>query len=64
MNIILIMMKKDPSKLKIPHITVSISDSGKPKIDKPIKLRGRLGYFIKDDDRGYIFFNDFSARNY
>lgn len=56
--------EKRPFKIKDSSYTVSISDSGKPKIDKPIKLRGRLGYFIKDDDRGYIFFNDFSDRNY
>lgn len=60
--------EEEPSKLKIPHITVSLSGEGKPndskdltfkKIDKPIKLRGRFGYFIKDNGREYISFEKF-----
>ena len=61
------------NKLKVPHITVSLYEGASANnskdldfkvLDEPIKVRGRFGYFIKDDDRGYIFFNDFSDRNY
>ena len=53
-------------KLKIPHITTSISKEGKAvdtanlyfeELDEPIIIKGKFGYFIKDRNKSYISFN-------
>lgn len=53
--------------LKKPHITASIAENALPKdtanldfkpLDKPIKIVGRFGYWIKnfDNDQQYVYF--------
>lgn len=52
-------------KLKTPHITTSLSKEAVAMntknlnfvpLKKPIRLKGRFGYWIKDNDREYLSF--------
>ena len=56
----------NPKVLKIPHITSSIktgaiSSNTKKlkfrKLDKPVKVHGRFGFWIKEIDKEYAVFN-------
>ena len=56
------------NKLKIPHITVSLSEDATAndskdlnfkKLTKPIKVRGRFGYFVKDNGKEYVSFEPY-----
>lgn len=51
--------EEDPTKLKTPHITTSISQDSKAyltknldfkQLDKPIKVTGKFAYWIKEED--------------
>lgn len=52
-------------KLKIPHITTSLSKDGKAvftanldfkKLDNPILIKGKFGYFIRENEKSYVSF--------
>ncbi len=56
------------NRLKVPHITVSLSEGASAndsknldfkEIDKPVKVRGRFGYYIKEDDKEYVSFEPY-----
>ena len=56
------------NKVKVPHITVSLSKGARANdskdldfkaLNKPIKVRGRFGYFIKDDGKEYASFEPY-----
>ena len=60
--------EKDPTALKTPHITVSLAENAKAAntknlefkpLEKTIKIIGRFGYWIKDEDREYISFEPY-----
>lgn len=53
----------DNNLLKIPHITVSLSENSKPyftknlnfiKLDNPVSIIGKFGYWIKEEDKEYL----------
>ena len=55
-------------KLRIPHITTSIAEGEKPlhtkdlkfeKFEKPIKVKGRFGFFIIDEDKQYLSYEKY-----
>lgn len=55
----------NPDILKVPHITTSLAKHAKPvntknlhfePLDKPIKIIGRFGYWIKNQDRSFLSF--------
>ena len=56
------------NRLKVPHITVSLSEGASANdskdldfkaSDEPIKVRGRFGHFIKDNGKEYISFEPY-----
>ena len=56
------------NRLKVPHITVSLSEGASANdskdldfkaLDKPVKVRGRFGYYIKEDDKEYVSFEPY-----
>ena len=56
------------NKVKVPHITVSLSKGARAndskdldfkELNEPIKVRGRFGYFIKDDGKEYASFEPY-----
>lgn len=58
----------NPSVLKVPHITASLARNAKASntknlkfipLEKPIKLVGRFGYWIKDENNEYISYEPF-----
>ena len=62
----------NPGKLKIPHITASLSEGAKPSatknlsfeaLPKPIPIIGKFGYWIKDNDYEYVSYEPFNKRN-
>lgn len=53
----------NPPRLNTPHITASLAEGAKASktkdlnfkpLSKPIAVKGRFGYWIKDNDREYI----------
>lgn len=60
--------EKDSSILKIPHITVSLSEKAKAsntknlnfkKLDKPIKVTGKFGFWIKEEGVEYLSYSKY-----
>lgn len=60
--------ENDPSMLKIPHITVSLSEGAKAsntknlkfkKLKKPVKVTGRFGFWIKEEDKEYLSYKPY-----
>lgn len=60
--------EENPQKLKIPHITASLTEDSKSSdtknlkfvhFDKPISIKGKFGYWIKDNGYEYISYNIF-----
>ena len=60
--------EQNPSVLKVPHITASLANGAKAvktkdldfeALEKPIKLVGRFGYWIKDADKEYISYEPY-----
>lgn len=58
----------NPQKLKVPHITSSISEGAKvyktkdlifEPLPKPITITGKFGYWIKENDREYISYEPY-----
>lgn len=57
--------EQDSTKLKKPHITASLTDGAKASntknlnfisLKEPVKLVGRFGYWIKEEDSEYLSF--------
>lgn len=62
--------EQDTTKLKIPHITASLSEGAKAfntkdLVFKPLattySVRGRFGYWIKDKNGEYVSYNKYNA---
>ena len=60
--------EEDPTVLKTPHITSSLTIGASPTKTKdlhfiplmtPIKIVGRFGYWIKDEEKGYLSFKPY-----
>lgn len=60
--------EENPTKLQTPHITLSISEGAKPyktkdlnfiDIEKPIKVKGKFGYWIKENDKEYLSYEPY-----
>ena len=64
--------EENPTKLKPPHITVSLSEGANPTntknlkfipLEEPIKITGKFGYWIKKDNKEYLSFDTFYSNN-
>ena len=64
--------KSDPSKVTIPHITVSLAEDAKAvntknlkfeKLSTPIVVKGRLGYCVRDNGKEYISYSPCLSKN-
>lgn len=60
--------EENPTILKIPHITASLAEGAKASntknlifkpLEKPIKLIGKFGYWIKDNNNEYLSYEPF-----
>ena len=60
--------EENPNILKVPHITVSLADGAKASdtknleftpLEKPIKIVGKFGYWIKEGNKEYLSFEPF-----
>lgn len=63
--------EQNPDLLKVPHITVSLAEGAKASntknldfkpLEKPIKLVGKFGYWIKDEDNEYLSFEPYKVK--
>lgn len=61
--------EQNPDILKVPHITASLSEGAKASntknlefkpLKKPIKIVGKFGYWIKDENKEYLSYDPFS----
>lgn len=61
--------EQNPSAFKVPHITASLSEGAKASntknlefkpLEKPIRIVGKFGYWIKEKDNEYLSYNPFS----
>ena len=57
--------EQNPNQLKVPHITASLSEDASASntknlsfvpLEKPIKVVGRFGYWIKEENNEYLSF--------
>ena len=57
--------------LKVPHITASLANNAKASntknlkfipLENPVKLVGRFGYWIKDEDNEYVSYEIYSNK--
>lgn len=64
--------EQNPDLLKVPHITVSLAEGAKASnaknldfkpLEKPIKLVGKFGYWIKDEDNEYLSFEPYKIKS-
>lgn len=60
--------EQNPKKLKIPHITASLSENAKSAdtknlkfepLKQPIKIKGRFGFWIKEEHQEYLSYSPF-----
>lgn len=59
--------EQNPNELKIPHITVSLGENAKAYDTKnlkfkpisPIKIIGKFGYWIKENNQEYVSFHPY-----
>ena len=60
--------EQNPTILKVPHITTSLAEGAKASntknlsfkpLEKPIKLIGRFGYWIKDENNEYLSYEPY-----
>ncbi len=60
--------EENSSILKVPHITASLSKGAKSTntknlkfipLEKPIKIKGKFGYWIKDENKEYLSYNTY-----
>lgn len=61
--------EQDPTILKVSHITASLSEGAKPSntknlkfkpLEKPIKIIGKFGYWIKENNKEYLSYDIYS----
>lgn len=61
--------EENPNILKVPHITASLAEDAKSSntknlsfkpLEKPVKLIGRFGYWIKDNEKEYLSYESYS----
>lgn len=61
--------EQNPDVLKVPHITASLAEGAKASntknldfkpLEKPIKLIGKFGYWIKDENNEYLSFEPYA----
>ena len=61
--------EQNPEVLKVPHITASLAEGAKASntknldfkpLEKPIKLIGKFGYWIKDENNEYLSFEPYA----
>lgn len=61
----------NPSKLKVPHITASLSEDAEPfrtkdlhfeSLSKTYTIKGKFGYWIKDNNREYISYDPYNKK--
>ncbi len=61
--------EQNPSVLKVPHITASLAKDAVASdtknlnfspLEKPIKIIGKFGYWIKDENREYVSYEPYS----
>lgn len=61
--------EQNPNILKIPHITASLSQNAKASdtknlkftpLEKPIKIIGKFGSWIKDENNEYLSYSSYS----
>lgn len=61
--------EQNPGVLRVPHITASLADGAKASntknlnfkpLKKPIKLIGRFGFWIKDENEEYVSYVPYS----
>lgn len=60
--------EQNPDVLKVPHITASLSEGAKASstknlefkpLEKPIRIVGKFGYWIKDENNEYLSYNPY-----
>ena len=61
--------EQNPDVLKVPHITASLSEGAKASntknldfkpLKKPIRIEGKFGYWIKDENGEYVSYEPIS----
>ncbi len=61
--------EQNPDVLKVPHITSSLSEGAKASntknldfkpLEKPIRIVGKFGYWIKDENNEYVSYEPIS----
>ena len=61
--------EQNPNILKVPHITASLAEGAKASntknlnfkpLEKPVKLVGRFGYWIKGENEEYLSYEPYS----
>ncbi|MBR3890928.1 MAG: hypothetical protein IKJ30_02490 [Bacilli bacterium] len=64
--------ENNPDVIKIPHITASLSEGAKAvntknlifkRLEKPIKITGRFGYWIKEDGKEFLSYEPYKRKN-
>ena len=62
----------DSSKLKRPHVTTSIAPGSKPmntkdldfvQFEKPVKVKGKFGYWVKEGYKQFLMYKEFRGTN-
>ena len=62
----------NPNIIKTPHITASLAENAKASntkdliftpLEKPIKITGRFGYWIKDENTEYLSYEPYFNKN-
>ena len=60
--------EQNPNVLKVPHITASLKEGAKAsntknlkfeKLSKPVKVTGKFGFWIKEEDKGYLSYKPY-----
>lgn len=63
--------EENPSVLKIPHITASLKEGAKAsntkklkfnRLEKPVKIKGRFGYWIKENGKEYLSYEPYMIK--
>ena len=62
--------EEDGKTLKVPHITASLKEGAKAsntknlhfkRLERPIPIRGRFGFWIKDEGKEYLSFEPYNV---
>ena len=63
--------EQNPNILKVPHITASLKEGAKAsntknlkfkKLSKPIKITGKFGFWIKEENKGYLSYKPYLSK--